>query len=105
MNNVYSSTSVPGSTPTVVNGLTVPQRAPYSLKGIIIWTDIDLDVEIKVDVDTVGGGCVTGAQPTLPIIFHDSPIGLNPGKVVTVLATHTDTVAHTVKSVILVEQL
>ena len=105
MNNVYGSISVPGSTPTVINGVTVPNRAPYSLKGILIWTDVDLDVEIRLNVDVIGGGCVTGAQPFLPIIFYDSPFGLCPGDVVTVTATHTDGTAHTVKSTLLVEQL
>lgn len=105
MNNVYASVSVPGSTPTVVNGITVPERAPYSLKGILIWTDVNCDIEIKLNVDTIGGGCITGANPFLPIIFVDSPFGLNAGDVVSVLATHTDGSAHVVKSTLLVEQL
>ena len=105
MNNVYGTVSVPGSTPTVVNGITVPERAPYSLKGLLIWTDIDCNVEIKLNVDTIGGGCITGAQPFVPIIFVDSPYGLNPGDVVSIIVTHTDSTAHTVKSTLLVEQL
>lgn len=105
MNNVYNSISIPGNTPTVVNGITIPARGSYSLKGILIWTDIDLDVEIKLNVDTIGGGCVSGASPYLPIIFTDSPFGLNSGDVVSVIATHTDESEHIVKSTLLVEQM
>ena len=104
-NNVYNSVSVPGNNPTVINGITVPDRAPYSLKGLLVWTDIDCTIEIKLNVDTIGGGCVSGANPFLPIIFVDSSYGLNPGDVVSVLATHIDGASHTVKSTLLVEQL
>lgn len=109
MNNVYSVVSVPSATPTVVNGLTVPQRAPYSLKGLIIWCEADMDIEIKLNVDTIGGGRVTGSQQTLFLDYSSSPFGLNPGDVVTVIATEnadlTPPDTYVVRSTLLVEQL
>ena len=105
MNNIYGDVSVPGSTPTVINGITGPDRAPYELKGLIVWTDVACEITIKFNTATIGGGCVTGAQPTLFIDFSSSPYGINPKDVVSVIATHEDTVAHTVKSTLLVEQL
>lgn len=109
MNNVYSAVSVPSATPTVVNGLTVPQRAPYSLKGLIVWCEADMDIEIKLNVDTIGGGRITGTDPNLFIDFSASPYGLNPGDVVTVIATEnadlTPPASYIVRSTLLVEQL
>jgi len=109
MNNVYNSVSVPAATPTVINGITVPERAPYSLKGLIVWCEADMDIEIKLNVDTIGGGRLTGSQQTLHIDYSSSPFGLQAGDVVTVLATEnsdlTPPATYTVQSTLLVEQL
>lgn len=109
MNNVYNSISIPDDTPTIVNGLTVPARGSYSLKGIIIWCQADLTVEIKKNVDTIGGGLVTGAVQTLFLDYSASPFGLEAGDVITVIATQSDALtppaSYTVRSTLLVEQL
>lgn len=109
MNNVYNAISIPDDIATVVNGLTVPQRAPYSLKGLIIACEADLFVQIKLNVDTIFSGYVTGSVQTLPIDFSASPWGLNPGDVVTVIAQQADPLtppaSYFVYSTILVEQL
>lgn len=109
MNNVYSETVVPPSTPTVVNGVTVPTRGAYSLKGLIIWCEADMDITVKLNVDTIGGGRITGAVQTLFLDFSASPYGLQERDVVTVLATEnsdlTPVGAYTVFSTLLVEQL
>lgn len=109
MNNVYSAVSVPAATPTVINGITVPARSAYSLKGIIIWCEADMDITVKLNVDTIGGGRVTGSQQTLHIDYSSSPFGLQAGDVITVLATEnadlTPPAAYTVYSTLLVEQL
>lgn len=109
MNNVYGAVSVPAATPTVVNGITVPDRAPYSLKGLIVWCEADMDITIKLNVDTIGGGRVTGAQQTLHIDYSSSPYGLVHGDVVTVIATEnsdlTPPASYMVYSTLLVEQL
>ena len=105
MNNIYNTESVPGNTPTVVNGITIPKRAPYSLKGLIICSDIDCDIEIKLNVDTIAGGSITITNPVLFLDFNASPFGLDSRDVLSVVATHTDGSAHTVKSTLLVEQL
>lgn len=109
MNNIYNEISVPAATPTVINGLTVPQRAPYSLKGLIVWCEADMDIVIKLNVDTIGGGRITGTDPNLHIDFSSSPYGLNPGDVVTVIATEnsdlTPPASYLVQSTLLVEQL
>lgn len=109
MNNIYAAVSVPAATPTVVNGITVPDRAPYSLKGLIIWCEADMDIVIRLNVDTIGGGRITGAQQTLHIDFSSSPYGLNPRDVVTVIATEnadlTPPATYVVYSTLLVEQL
>lgn len=109
MNNVYSAVSVPAATPTVINGITVPDRAPYSLKGLIVWCEADMDIVIKLNVDTIGGGRVTGAQQNLHVDFSSSPFGLVHGDVVSVIATEnsdlTPPAAYMVRSTLLVEQL
>lgn len=109
MNNVYSVVSVPAATPTVVNGITVPDRAPYSLKGLIIWSEADMDITIKLNVDTIGGGRITGANQTLHIDYSSSPFGLVHGDVVAVIATEnsdlTPPASYMVYSTLLVEQM
>ena len=109
MNNFYNEVSVPAATPTVINGCTVPDRAPYSLKGVIIWCEADMDIVVRLNVDTIGGGRVTGAQQNLHIDFSSSPYGLNARDVVTVIATEnsdlTPPATYVVRSTLLVEQL
>lgn len=109
MNNVYNVVSVPAATPTVVNGITVPDRAPYSLKGLIIWCEADMDIIVRLNVDTIGGGRITGANQTLFLDYSASPFGLQARDVVTVLATEngdlTPPATYLVYSTLLVEQL
>lgn len=105
MNNVYGSISVPSGVPTIVNGLTIPQRAPYSFKGLIIWSTVDCDIEVRKNTDLIGGGCLTGAIPVLFLDYHSSPFGLNPKDVVSVTVTQVSGGAALVKSTLLVEQL
>ena len=109
MNNVYSETIVPPSTPTVVNGITVPTRGAYSLKGLIIWCEADMDIVVRLNVDTIGGGRITGSQQTLFLDYSASPFGLQERDVVSVIATEnsdlTPVGAYTVHSTLLVEQL
>lgn len=109
MNNVYDSVVVPPSIPTVVNGLTVPARSGYSLKGLIIWCEADIVVEIKLNVQTIGGGRVSGAVQTLFLDYSASPFGLQERDQVTVIATQADSLtppgSYPVYSTLLVEQL
>ena len=105
MNNVYDSVSVPDNEPTVVNGITVPQRAPYSFKGLTIWSTVDCNIEIRLNTDLIGGGCITGAQPVLSLDYNASPFGLDPGDVISVTATQISGAPVDVKSTLLVEQL
>ena len=109
MNNVYNAVAVPAATPTVINGVTVPARSAYSLKGLIVWCSADMDIVIKLNVDTIGGGRVTGANQTLHIDYSASPFGLQAFDVVTVIATEnsdlTPPASYTVYSTLLVEQL
>lgn len=109
MNNVYSAVTVPDNVPTVVNGITVPARSAYSLKGLIVWCKADCIIEIKKNVDTIGGGLVTGSVQTLHIDYSSSPIGLEAADVITVIATQDDTLtppaSYEVRSTLLVEQL
>jgi hypothetical protein len=109
MNNFYGEVSVPAATPTVVNGCTVPTRGAYSLKGLIIWCEADMDITITLNVDKIGGGRITGANQTLFLDFSSSPFGLQARDVVSVMATEnpdlTPVGAYTVYSTLLVEQL
>lgn len=109
MNNVYNAISVPDNIATVVNGITVPDRAPYSLNGLIIACEADLFVQIKLNVDTIFSGYVTGSVQTLFVDFSASPYGLNARDVVTVIALQADPTtppaAYFVYSTLLVEQL
>lgn len=109
MNNVYNAVLVPPSTPTVISGVTVPARGAYSLKGLIVWCEADMDITVKLNVDTIGGGRVTGANQTLFLDYSSSPFGLQERDVVTVLATEnsdlTPPASYTVFSTLLVEQL
>lgn len=109
MNNVYNAVPVPASTPTVINGITVPARSGYSLKGLIVWCEADMDITIKLNVETIGGGRVTGSNQTLFLDYSASPFGLQERDVVTILATEnadlTPPATYTVYSTLLVEQL
>lgn len=108
MNNVYNSVVVIDATPTVVNGLTVPTRSAYSLKGLIIWCESDVLVEIKLNTATIGGGRISGAVQTLFLDYSSSPFGLGATDVVSVVATQDGDAPLTswpVKSTLLIEQL
>lgn len=109
MNNVYSEVSVPPNTPTVVNGVTVPERAGYSLKGLIIWCPADVEITVMFNLQKIGGGRVSGSVQTLFLDYAASPFGLNPFDTVTVLALQDDPLtpssSYTVASTLLVEQL
>lgn len=109
MNNVYGEVAVPPATPTVVNGITVPTRGGYSFKGLIIWCEADMDIIIRLNVETIGGGRITGANQTLFLDYSSSPFGLTERDVVTVIATEnsdlTPSATYTVFSTLLVEQL
>lgn len=109
MNNIYGSVLVAPNTPTVVNGITIPPRSGYSLKGIIIWCMADVEITLKLNLNTIGGGRVSGAVQTLFLDYSSSPFGLGAGDVVTVLALQDDTLtpagSYTVASTLLVEQL
>ena len=92
-----------------MNGLTVPARSGYSLKGLIVWCPADVEVTIKKNLDKIGGGRVSGAVQTLFLDFSASPFGLEAFDVVTVLALQDDSLtppgSYTVASTLLVEQL
>ena len=109
MNNIYNSVTIPPSTPTVVNGITVPARSGYSLKGLVIWSEVDIVVEVRLNVDTIGGGRVSGAIQTLFLDYSASPFGLQERDQVTILATQSDSLtppgSYPVYSTLLVEQL
>lgn len=105
MNNQYTSVSVPPSTPTIVNSLTVPERGGYSFKGAIIWSDVDCEIEIKFNLNTIGGGRINGATQTLTLDYASSPYGLLAGDSLIIIAYHEGSVAHDVKSTMLMEQL
>ena len=109
MNNVYGTIVLPPSTPTVINGVTVPVRSAYSLKGLIVWSEVDCIIEIKLNVDTIGGGRISGAVQTLFLDYSQSPVGLQARDVVSVLATQSDSLtppgSYPIYSTLLVEQL
>lgn len=109
MNNVYNSITILANTPTVINGITVPDRAPYSLKGLIIWCEADCVIEIKLNVATIGGGRISGAVQTLFLDYSQSPFGLEAKDVVSVIATQSDSLtppgSYIISSTLLVEQL
>lgn len=105
MNNQYSLISVPPTTPTIVNSLTVPIRSGYSLKGLIVWSDVDAEITVKFNLDTIGGGRINGATQTLFLDFSSSPYGLNAFDSVIVLAYQEGIVNHDFKSTLLIEQL
>lgn len=109
MNNVYGEVLVLPNTPTIVNGITVPARSGYSLKGLIVWCEADVEITVKLNLDKIGGGRVSGSVQTLFLDFSASPFGLQERDVVTVIALQDDTLtppgSYTVLSTILVEQL
>lgn len=105
MNNIFNYETVSPDTPTVVAGLTVPARGGYSLKGIVIYSDIDCSIQVKLNTTTISGGLITGTIPTLFLDFSASPYGLIAGDVVMVLATQTSDEDHNVSCTILAEQL
>lgn len=105
MNNKYDSVSVPSSTPTIVNSLTVPARGGYSFKGLIIWSEVDCEITVKFNLDTIAGGRICGAQQTLFLNFEASPYGMLAQDIVVVFAEQQDTAPHIVNSTILMEQL
>jgi hypothetical protein len=109
MNNVYGSVLVPTSTPTVVVGLTVPERSGYSLKGVIIWSEVDCEVTVTKNTTVIGGGRITGANQTLFLNYAASPFGLGAFDTVSVMATQgealTPPASYLVSATLLVEQL
>lgn len=105
MNNVYNSVSVSPNTPTVIASLTVPERGGYSFKGVIIWSEIDCDVTVSINVATVGGGRISGSTQTLFLDYSASPYGVGERDVITVIATQTGSGAHPVSCTMLMEQL
>lgn len=105
MNNTYNSVSVLSNTPTVVVGLTVPERGGYSLKGAFLFSQIDCYIQVMFNVEQIAGGWITGTVPNLFFDFSASPYGLGPGDVISILATQTSGVTHTVAGTILAEQL
>lgn len=109
MNNVYDEVTVSPNTPTVINGITVPERGGYSLKGLIVWSPVDLEITVKFNLETIGGGRVSGAVQTLFLDYSSSPFGLGERDVVTILALQADSLTppgdYLIKSTILVEQL
>ena len=109
MNNVYGEILVPPNTPTIINGLTVPVRSGYSLKGLIAWCQADTELTILLNLDKIGGGRISGAVQTLFLDYGSSPFGLGGGDTVTVLALQDDALtpsgSYVVASTLLVEQL
>ena len=109
MNNVYGEVVVPPNTPTVVNGVTVPERAGYSFKGLIVWCPADVEITVMFNLEKIGGGRVSGAVQTLFLDYSSSPFGMNPRDTITILALQDDTLtpagSYTVASTLLVEQL
>lgn len=105
MNNAYSVTSVPPNTPTIISSLTVPIRSGYSLKGAIIWTDVDCEITVKFNLDTISGGRINGATQTLFLNFEASPYGLGAFDSVIILAYQEGSVNHDIKCTMLFEQL
>ena len=105
MNNVYNSVTVAPNTPTVVAGITVPARSGYSFKGVIIWSEVDCDVTVSLNVSVIGGGRISGAVQTLFLDYNASPYGIGAGDVVSVQVTQADVASHLVKATLLVEQL
>ena len=109
MNNVYGEVVVPPNTPTVVNGITVPERGGYSFKGLIIWAPVDTDVTIMFNLNKIGGGRVSCAVQTLFLDYSSSPFGMNPFDTITVLAVQDDALtppgSYMIKSTLLFEQL
>lgn len=105
MNNKFDSVLVPTSIPTIVNSLTVPARGGYSLKGLIIWSEIACVITVKFNLDTIAGGYITGTQPTLFLNFEASPYGLIEADSIIVFAQQEDADPHLVMSTMLMEQL
>lgn len=105
MNNVYREELVSPNTPTIVNSLTVPERGGYSFKGLIIWSDVDCEIIVKFNLDTIGGGRINGATQTLYLDYSESPYGLLAGDSIVIFAYQEGSVDHLVKSTMLMEQL
>jgi hypothetical protein len=109
MNNVYGEVVVPPNTPTVVNGITVPERAGYSFKGLIVWCHADVEITVMFNLQKIGGGRVSGAVQTLFLDYSASPFGMNPFDTVTILAIQDSSLtppgSYTVYSTLLFEQL
>lgn len=105
MNNVYNSIVVEPNTPTIVNSIFVPLRGGYSFKGLIIWCEVDCLIEIKLNVATIGGGRISGANQTLVLDYAASPYGIGPGDIIIILATQNEEEAYPIYSTLLVEQL
>lgn len=109
MNNVYNTILLPFNTPTVINGVTVPARSGYSFKGLIAWCEVDCVIEIKKNLDTIGGGRISGAVQTLFLDYSQSPFGLQDRDIISVIATQNDSLtpvgSYQIFSTLLVEQL
>lgn len=109
MNNVYGTATIPLNTPTIIVGVTVPARSAYSLKGLLIWSQVDCTVEVRLNGATIGGGYISAAIQTLLLDYTASPYYLKAQDIVVVLATAdnilTPAGSYPVSSTLLVEQL
>lgn len=105
MNNFYSTVSVPPNTPTIIASFTVPERGGYSFKGAIIWTNANCDLTVKYNLDTIGGGRISGSQQTIFLDYSSSPYGLDALDSIIILATQTGSVSYILNCTLLLEQL
>lgn len=106
MNNVYGAVLVPINTPTLIVGLTVPERGGYSLKGIIVSSDTDCSIDVRFNGTIICNGRVTGSVQSLFMDFSASPYGLEAFDTVTIFALQTTEVSSPmVTSTLLAEQL
>ena len=109
MNNAYNVVMVPTGVPTLINSLEVPARGGYSLKGLIVWSAANYDIQVVLNVETIAGGKITGTCPTLFLDFSSSPFGIGSFDIVSVIATQdpdlTPPGSYPVYSTLLIEQL
>jgi len=109
LNNVYNATTIVPNIGTIINGLTVPERSGYSLKGLIVACEADCFIQIRLNIDVICSAYVTGSVQTLFLDFSASPYGLGARDVISILAIQADSltpsVSYFIASTILVEQL